>query len=327
MTILAGDIGGTKTVLALYRETARRLEQVREETFKSQEFPRFELILDRFLSAKGHAPVKTICLGVAGPIRNGQCRTTNLPWYLDERSLADAFGVRKVKLLNDLQAMAYGTLFLTENELAVINHGNPPREKGTLAVIAAGTGLGESILCWDAERYLPVASEGGHTDFAPQNEREIALLRFLQSEFGHVSYERVLSGPGLYNVYRFLRDTGYAAEPDWLRMKLQQGDPSVTITEIGLANGHELCTETLRLFISIYGAEAGNLALKAMASSGIYIGGGIALKILDRLRDGTFMQRFTDKGRYADLMKEIPVKVILNDRVALTGAAYYALHT
>ncbi len=323
--ILAGDIGATKTVLALFREVSGRIKLVREKVYKSQEFSQFEQVLARFLADGDHVRIKAACLGVAGPVRDGHCKTTNLSWYLDEQNLAKSLGVKNVCLLNDLAAMAYGMLFLSPTQMAVLNEGHPPNKKGNIAVIAAGTGLGEALLCWDGQDYFPVASEGGHVDFAPQTDLEIELFRFLQSEYGHVSYERILSGPGILNIYKFLRETGFAPEPDWLRKRLQTSDPSPTITEIGLHQGHELCTETLALFTSIYGAEAGNLALKTLSLAGIYLGGGIAPKILDKLKDGTFIQTFSNKGRYYDLLKKIPVKVALDHRVGLMGAARYAL--
>ena len=323
--ILAGDIGATKTVLALFREVSGRIESVREEVYKSQEFPQFEQILARFLANGEPVGIKAACLGVAGPVRDGRCKTTNLSWFLDEQNLAKTLGAKVVRLLNDLEAMAYGMLFLSPSQMAVLNEGHPPKKKGNIAVIAAGTGLGEALLCWNGQDYFPVASEGGHVDFAPQTGREIELFRFLQSEYGHVSYERIISGPGILNIYKFLRDTGFAPEPDWLRKRLQNSDPSPTITEIGLQQGHELCTETLALFTSIYGAEAGNLALKTLSLVGVYVSGGIAPKILDKLKDGTFMRTFSNKGRYSDLLKKIPVKVALDNRAGLIGAAHYAL--
>ena len=323
--ILAGDIGATKTIFALYRKVSGRLELVREEIFKSQEFPQFEQILTEFLAHSGQVQIKTICLGVAGPVRDGHCKTTNLPWILDEQDLSKAFRVKSVRLLNDLEAMAYGMLFVSPREMVDLNPGIPPQKNANIAVIAAGTGLGEAMLCWDGRAYFPVASEGGHVDFAPQTDQEIDLLRFLRSEYGHVSYERILSGPGLFNIYRFLRDTGFAPESDWLREKLQNNDPGPTITQIGLTEGDKLCTQTLQLFTSIYGAEAGNLALKTMALGGIYVGGGIAAHILDKLKDGAFTQAFWNKGRYTDLLKKIPVKVVLDPRAGLMGAAHYTL--
>ncbi|HEX9757196.1 MAG TPA: glucokinase [Nitrospiria bacterium] len=321
--ILAGDIGGTKTILSLYRNHSGSLEQVNEEVFKSQEFSQFEKVLNLFLEKYKNEKIGAICIGVAGPVKNGRCETTNLPWVLDEKEISKAWGIPKVKLLNDLEAAAYGMLFLPSHEMAELNKGTPSSGKGNIAVIAAGTGLGEAFLCWNGSDYIPIASEGGHTDFAPQSDQEIELLKFLRSELGHVSYERILSGPGIFNIYRFLRAIGSYQEPDWLKERLQSGDPSATITQIGLAGENDLCVETLNLFASIYGAEAGNLALKALSISGVFIGGGIAPKIFEKLEDGTFMKAFLDKGRYSKLLKQIPVKVSLNSRAPLIGAAYY----
>jgi glucokinase len=322
--ILAGDIGGTKTVIGLLEEAGDRLRTVREETFPSKSHGTLEEILERFLGGGSRPAVRAACFGVAGPVVEGRSKTTNLPWELDEFKLADAFRIPRVKLLNDLEAAAYGMLFLAPDELHALNPGAARRRRGNVAVIAAGTGLGEAMLYWDGERYHPIASEGGHADFAPQSDLEVRLLVYLQREFGHVSYERVLSGPGFFNIYRFLRDTGYAGEPAWLREKLTSGDPSATITQVALAGGDPLCTTTLDLFVAIYGAEAGNLALKSLAVGGVYIGGGIGPKILPKLVDGTFIRAFSGKGRLADLMRAIEVKVALNPRAPLIGAAYYA---
>jgi glucokinase len=242
---------------------------------------------------------------------------------LDERDLGRAFSVHAVKLLNDVEAAAFGVLGLRDDEVVTINRGR--RALGNVAVIAAGTGLGEAILAWDGQRYVPVPSEGGHTDFAPRTDREIALLRFLRTEFGRVSYERVISGPGQHNIYRFLRDTGTDGEPEWLRTELAAGDPSAVVTRVGLAKRHPLCVEAVDLFASIFGAEAGNLALKSYAVGGVFVAGGIAPKMIDKLRDGAFMAAFTAKGRYRSFMESIPVNVSLNPRVPLLGAARYAI--
>ncbi len=317
--ILAGDIGGTKTVLALYDGSAT---PIREAVFKSQDFPQFDQILHQFLGDTPHT-IRAICLGVAGPIRDGECKTTNLPWLLSEKELAKNFGVDKVRLLNDLEAAAYGMLFLNEDEQVTLNKGT--KSKGNIAVIAAGTGLGEAMLYWDGESYIPMASEGGHADFAPRSDQEVALLQYLQKDFGHVSYERILSGPGFYNVYCFLRDSGFAEEPEWLREKLMQGDKSAIVSEMGLTKKDPNCVEALSLFASIYGAEAGNLALKFFSVGGVFVGGGIAPKLLSKLQDGAFMRGFTEKGRYADLMCSIPVHVAQNSRTPLIGAAHFAM--
>ncbi|HET8759983.1 MAG TPA: glucokinase, partial [Nitrospiria bacterium] len=288
----------------------------------SREYGRFDDLLAAFLKEGGHRP-DAVCLGVAGPVREGRCQTTNLPWVLEERELGRAVGARAVKLLNDVEAAAFGVLGLRADEVVALNPGR--RAVGNIAVIAAGTGLGEAILAWDGRRYVPVPSEGGHTDFAPRTDREIDLLRFLRAEFGRVSYERVVSGPGQYNIYRFLRDTGTVEEPAWLTSELAAGDPSAVVTRVGLAKGHPLCVDALDLFAALYGAEAGNLALKAFAIGGVFIAGGIAPKMIDKLRDGVFMAAFAAKGRYRSLMESIPVSVSLNPRTPLLGAARYAV--
>jgi glucokinase len=267
------------------------------------------------------------CFAVAGAVIDERSRTTNLPWELYEEKLADAILAPRVKLLNDLEATAYGVLHLKGDQLGLVNPGAKPKRKGNVAVIAAGTGLGEAMLYWDGSRYHPIASEGGHADFAPRTDQEIDLLRYLRARFGgHVSYERVLSGPGVYNIYSFLRDSRYAPEPDWLKERLTRGDPSATISQLGLAGENALCSATLDLFAAVYGAEAGNLALKCLAVGGVYVGGGIAPKILDKLKDGTFVRGFTDKGRFSGLMESMEISVVLNPRTALIGAAHFALH-
>jgi len=321
--ILAGDIGGTKTVIGLFEKAGNWLHVIREETFPSQSYGSLEAILDQFKGSGSRSPLHAACFGVAGPIIEGKSKATNLPWELDERALAAALHVSRVKLLNDLEAAAYGMLQLDPTDLCVMQPGLP--RKGNIAVIAAGTGLGEAILHWDGAQYYPMATEGGHTDFAPRNDLEIGLLRYLQKEFGHVSYERVLSGPGLFNIYRFLRDSGIAPEPEWLRTRIAENDPGAMISEIGLTGDDPLCTKVLDLFASIYGAEAGNLALKALAIGGVYVGGGIAPKILPKLQGGTFTNAFSDKGRFAELLRSIEVKVALNLRAPLLGAAHYGL--
>lgn len=318
--LLAGDVGGTKTAVALFKEAASGLELVRETTLPSGEFKSLEAVVRRFL-AEGPSPrIAAACFGVAGPVLDGRCVTTNLPWEVDERSLAQAIPAPRVRLLNDLEAAAYGVLILPPDKLEPLQAGKA--RKGNMVLIAAGTGLGEAILVWDGARHRVVPSEGGHADFAPRNDLEIDLLRFLQKEFGHVSYERVLSGPGLHNIYRFLRDTGHAPEPQWLRERMEREDPSAVVSEVGLAGAHPLGTTALDLFASIYGAEAGNLALKALAVGGVFVGGGIATKISAKLADGSFLTGFCDKGRYRDLMGSIPVHLVLDPRAPLLGAAH-----
>jgi glucokinase len=323
--ILAGDIGGTKTVLALFDDASGTLQLVRDGTFPSQEAVSLEAVLTRFLASAGR-PLRAACFGVPGVVIDGRCETTNLPWHLDERALASHTGAPRVKLLNDLEAAAYGMLHLEAHELASLNESTQPRRQGNIAVIAAGTGLGEAMLIWDGTYHHPVASEGGHADFAPRTDQEVELLLYLRRLFdGHVSYERVLTGPGLHNIYNFLRATGYAPEPAWLAERLATGDPSAAIAEVGLAGGDALCVAALDLFAAAYGAEAGNMALRCLAIGGIFVGGGIAPKILPALRRGPFMHAFADKGRFAELLRSIPVHVALNPRAPLLGAARYAL--
>ena len=320
--ILAGDVGGTKTALALFELRDGALVLEREATLPSREFPAFEDAVARFLDGGTRPAVEAACFGVAGPVVNGRSVTTNLPWQLDEATLAASIPARRVRLLNDLEATGYGVLTLPPTALEPLQRG--AARQGNMVLIAAGTGLGEALLIWDGQRHLVVASEGGHVDFAPRTDLETELLRFLRKELGRVSYERVLSGPGLYNVYRFLRDTGGLAEPSWLHDRIATGDPSAVVSEVGLAGGHPLCVQALYLFVAVYGAEAGNLALKALAVGGVFVGGGIAPKIRAKLADGTFVTAFCDKGRFAELMASIPISLVLEPRAALLGAAHVA---
>ena len=285
----------------------------------------FDVVVTEFLGNQTGG-LDAACFGVAGPVIDGRAQITNLPWTLDEAALAKRTSAARVKLLNDLEATAYGVIFLHDDERSVLNTGATPRRTGHIAVIAAGTGLGEALLYYDGTHYHPIASEGGHADFAPRTDEEIELLRYLRASLkGHVSYERLLSGPGIYNIYCFLRDTRYAVEPAWLAEKLGSGDPSATIAANGLSGADPLCVKTLDLFANIYGAEAGNLALKGLALGGVFVAGGIAPKVLPALRNGSFMRGFTDKGRFANLVERLPVNVSLNPRTALLGAAHFAL--
>jgi len=323
--ILAGDVGGTKTALALFEEAGGGLRPVREASFPSKDHASLEEIVLAFLGAGEEVTPRAACFGVAGAVIDGKSQATNLPWRLEEGRLARASGAPCTRLLNDLEATAYGVLHLPPDELAPLNPKAAAPRKGNVAVIAAGTGLGEAVLYWDGRRYHPVASEGGHVDFAPRTDSEIDLLRYLRQRHGHVSYERVLSGPGLHNVYNFLRDSGAHPEPPALARRLAAAaDPSAVISELGLAGEEPLCAAALEMFCTLYGAEAGNLALKCVAVGGAFVGGGIAPKILPALRQGAFLRGFLDKGRFAALLETIPVHVALNPRAALLGAAHYA---
>jgi len=322
MTILAGDVGGTKTVLALVEPRDSALTLVRQDKFHSAEFPTFEGVVAKFLAGGPRVPIGAACFGVAGPVMNGRVKTTNLPWQLDEQRLAAEIPAPRVRLLNDLVAMGEGVLALPAASFLTIQAGQ--ERGGVKALIAAGTGLGEALLDWDGTRYVVEGSEGGHTDFGPRNDLEDGLLKFLRKESGHVSYERVISGPGLFNIYRFLRSIGSASEPAWLRERIENGDPSAVVSEVGMKGENPLCVQALEMFVSIYGAEAGNLALKTLAVGGVIIGGGIGPKIREKLASDTFREAFCDKGRFSGLMATIPVRLALEPNAPLLGAARVA---
>lgn len=321
LQVLAGDIGGTKTKLAVFQVSADGLHVTAEQVFESRAYPRFAELIEEFLEAH-RCDLAAACLGVAGPVRDGRCATTNLPWEVDSGALAKLLGVYRAELLNDLQAMALGMLQLEAGEFVELNPGHLHRE-GNRAVIAAGTGCGEALLYWDGRSYHAIATEGGHADFASNNPEQDALLVFLRDQFGgHVSYERLLSGPGLYNIYRFLREREPGSESPEFAAGLEQGiDPGRLIGEFAEQREDGLCLKALRLFASVYGAEAGNLALKSLAVGGIFVGGGIAPKVLRYLREDGFLAAFCDKGRFGPLLKGISVKVATNPDVGLLGAA------
>jgi glucokinase len=320
--LLSGDIGGTKTRLALYEETSTGLHLARSALYESRSAPTLEELVVRFLDASGNPATSAACFGVAGAVGGGQVRATNLPWRVSESGLASHLAIPRVRLINDLEAAAHGVLAITDPAaLRTLQAGDPPAERRALALVSAGTGLGVALMSWVENRYLVAPSEGGHADFAPQNELEDALLLWLREKFGHVSYERVLSGPGLVNVYRFLRQYRGVPEPAWLTARIGNGDPAPAVAEAALAGNDGVCDETLTLFVSLYGAAAGNVALTGLALSGVFVGGGIAPKILPRLTNGPFLDRFAAKGRFEATMRTIPVQVVLAPDVALLGAA------
>jgi glucokinase len=320
--ILAGDVGGTKTNLALYRREEAAFSRVRAATYPSREYPGLEAILRDFLA---QAPaIERACVGVAGPVVSGQCRLTNLDWVVEEASLRRCTGAREAYLVNDLQAMASAVPFLPADAVAVLQKGEPDR-RGSVAVLAAGTGLGEAFLVGTGGGgYVPLASEGGHVDFAPRTGIEIRLHAFLGGMYGRASVERVLSGPGLRDIHRFLREVEGVAEPPGVAAETRVENPQHAIVRNGLAGTSPACAEALRLFCSLYGAEAGNLALQYLATGGVYLGGGIAPAILPVLRAGEFLAAFRDKGRMAELLYRVPVSVILDPTAPLLGAAHYA---
>jgi glucokinase len=315
--ILAGDIGGTNTRIAIFDPSQSPLIPLRMLVYPSRNYPGLSEIALDFLS-RGDEKVDFTCFGVAGPVVDGKSNPTNLPWALHAGEIASRLGARTM-LINDLEANAYGISGLSPGDFEVLQEGKAGRN-GNAAVISPGTGLGEAGLYWDGKMHRPYACEGGHATFSPRNALEIHLLEFLMQRFEHVSWERVLSGPGLLNIYEFLRDTGRGEEPHWLAERMQVGDRSAVITETAIRGESELCSETLSLFVSLFGSEAGNLALKTMSLAGVYLGGGIAPRILSQLKDGTFLLSFRSKGRMQQTLGDIPVFVITNDKASLIGA-------
>ncbi len=320
--ILAGDIGGTSTRLALFERRDGDLQIVAEHIYPSQQYPGLEEIA-RIFTAEHKVRVKQACFGIPGPVRDGRVTTPNLPWVVDARVLSQMLNTWAVRLVNDLEANAHGIAELKPGDLVTLNPGAAGAQ-GNTAVISVGTGLGEAGLYWDGKAHQPFACEGGHADFAARNELQAELMFYLRAKYQHVSYERVLSGPGLFNIYQFLRDTRRGEEPGWLAAELGQGDPSAAISRAALDNRSELCVRAMDIFIDAYGAESGNLALKTMATGGLYLGGGIAPKILPRLKAPGFVEAFAAKGRMRPLLESMPVKVILKESTAMLGAARVA---
>ena len=321
LMFLAGDIGGTKSRLALFTYD-KEIKIIKEERFQSDNFTSLNAVLRKFLSGQKEK-IEAACFGLPGPVREGRCQTTNLPWIIVADELAEDLQA-EVFLINDLVSNAYGIERLSDNELYVLNEGIP-NQAGNAALISAGTGLGQAGLFWDGKRHIPFACEGGHSDFGAKDELEIELLRYLQRKYGHVSFERMVSGPGLHNIYQFLVDTMRELRLHSIEMLFLKGDPGRVITEKAMNSEVRGCEMALELFISLYGAEAGNLALKIFAINGIFLGGGMAPRILEKLKEGSFMRTFADKGRFSSLMKTIPVKVIMNPRTALLGAEQYLI--
>jgi glucokinase len=327
--ILAGDVGGTKVDLALYEFSQGHLVPVREQKYAAKEFTGLEKIVKKFLEEAGltgskRSSVAGACFGVPGPVRQGRLKLTNLPWELDSRRLAIDLKIDHVYLINDLEANGYGIPELAPDQVFTLSPGDPGAS-GNRALMSAGTGLGEAVLIWNGHAHVPIASEGGHADFAARTTDEIDLLRYLQKQLGgRVSYERVISGQGLTSLYNFCRDVKKLEEPAWLKERMQTEDPNAVIGELGENGKSELCTKALDMFISAYGAEAGNLALKVLAVGGTYLGGGIVPKLLTKMKDGAFMRAFVDKGRLSELLVQTPVRIILESRAALMGAAAYA---
>ena len=323
--ILAGDIGGTNARLAAFETEGSRLQCVVEKVYPSKEHNGLPEIVADFVKTEG-IPAQSACFGVAGPVRSGRSKISNLPWVIDSRELATQLRLRTVGLINDLEALAYGLEMLESKDFVTISEGARDAD-GNMAVVSAGSGLGEAGLYWDGFRHHPFACEGGHTEFAPKNDVEIELLQYLMKKYGnqHVSYERILSGPGVENVYEFLRDTGKEEEPAWLKEQLAEArDVPALISELALSNQAPICDRTLSIFVSVFGSEAGNCALKFMGTGGVFVA-GIAGKIVPKLKGPAFMDSFLDKGRMKSLLEMVPVKIVLNDDSGLIGAARFAL--
>ena len=321
MDILAADIGGTKTNIALYRAEGETLHIVDERRYVSKEHRSLSDIIRDF--TKGRSPGK-LSAAVAGPVVDGKSRLTNLPWELDSAAMSKELNV-PVHFINDLEATAYGLAGLGKEERVTLAAGDPDA-KGNIAIIAPGTGLGEAGLYWDGEAYHPFATEGGHSDFAPRTREDVELFFALQEQFGHVSWERLVSGMGINNIFHCLASRRRETVPEWLAQRIQDGDPAAVISEAALNHEDLLCAETMELFVRYLATEASSLVLKLMATGGLYIGGGIPPKILPLLQTDAWRRNFDNNGRMHDLSNKVPVHVILNDKMALQGAAYYGAY-
>ncbi len=326
MKVLAGDVGGTNTRLALCEVADNKVLRLTEEVEPSNPHESLGSIVQRFVTTHRADDVRAACFGLPGPVRGRQVRLTNLPWELDADQLERELGLRNVTFLNDLAANAYGLRTLDTGDLHTVRAGNPDM-RGNQGLLSAGTGLGQAGLHFVGERWIPFATEGGHADFAPSNGLEFDLLEFLQAKHGgHVSWERVVAGPGLHSIYEFFRTRETAPEPTWLRDELKGGDPSAAIARVASEARDPNCTQALALFLELLGAEASNLALKVLATGGIFLGGGIAPALIAQIKSSAFLARFDAKGRMRELVEEIPIKIINNDKAALQGAAFFAAH-
>lgn len=317
--ILAGDVGGTNTRLAFFDIRNGQLERISERTYPSREHSSLNDIVADFAGTQKETAAAA-GIGIAGPVRDGVSHATNLPWVVDARRLAQRTGIRSIVLLNDLEANGYGIATLAFSDFAILQQGTP-NAVGNAVIVSPGTGLGEGSLYWDGKQHWPLPSEGGHASFAPEDDIQDELLRFLRAQFGHVSWERLVCGPGLFNIYKFLRDTGREAEPAWLAEKLRTEDPSREISTAAMEGKSVLCEKALDLFVILLGQECGNMALKVLANGGVYLGGGIPPKILPKLKTPAFLKAFTNKGRFRAVLEGMPVRVILNEYTALRGAA------
>ncbi|SDE43350.1 glucokinase [Pricia antarctica] len=318
--VLAADVGGTKTDLALFKIKDGELILLKENSYPTKTHKSFVEIVHKFQN--GDLPsIDGVCLGVAGPITQGKVHGTNFPWDIDSEEISKELHIPSISLINDMEANAYGLAALQEKDFETLKYG--PNIPGNAALISPGTGLGEAGLFWDGSHYHPFATEGGHCDFSPRNDSDIEIWQYLLQKYGHVSWERLISGPGIYDIYLLLRRVSGEKEPQWLKGKMAKDDPSAVITETALENNDSVCVETLELFIRFLAIEAAQLALKFKATGGVYIGGGILPKIIKRMNREIFYGNFVQSGRLNSLLQMVPVKVILNEKTALLGAAYY----
>lgn len=321
--LLVGDIGGTKTNLAFFEKEGDDYNYFQPKTFHSQNYSDLIQIIQEYLNTTSDKiPVHGACFAIAGPIYDDVCKATNLPWIVEKKRLCEALGTPRVFLINDLEANAHAVDILPKENLSVIHAGHNQRQANR-CVVSPGTGLGEAGIYWDGDTYHPFACEGGHTDFAPRNHLEMELLNYLFRRFGHASYERVLSGPGLYTLYQFFIEVKKREESPQIKEEMKVKDPAAVITDHAFKGTSPVCLETLNLFISILGSEAGNCALKFLALGGVYLGGGIPPKVLPKLKEPEFLSSFVDKGRFRAMLEEIPLLVILDDKASLKGAAHY----
>jgi len=326
MTVLAGDIGGTKTLLQIADVAPGQYDVKYEKRYVSAEYADLTPMVTAFIAeAKTQVDfsVENACFGIAGPVKGRTANVTNLPWTLDADDMQRDTGLKNVCLVNDFQSVGYAVEVLGEGDIVTLQSGQA-QAHGPRVVIGAGTGLGQGLLVWNHDHYDVVPSEGGHVGFAPVNELQIDLLRYLANEFGQVSYERVASGRGLYNLYRFLKDTGRGQESAELGAAIAAGDPSAAISQAAMAGAEPLAVQALDLFCQIYGRQTGNLALTCLATGGVYIGGGVAPRIIEKIKDGTFLAAFNDNDTMRDLLKDMPVHVVVNPNAGLIGSAVVA---
>lgn len=323
MRVLAGDVGGTNARLAIVAINGDTVSIERYQHFESQRAADLASIVQRFMAESGERSLSRACFGVACRVIEGVCRSANLPWTIEERELATAIGIPRTSIINDFDAIGHGIALLAPHDFATLQPGKPIAHDN-IALIGAGTGLGEAFLVWDGTRYLVQPSEGGHVNFAARDELEWGLYAAMQAEFDHVSYERVISGPGLVRIYEYLVSARGAFQSPLVRDEMSREDPAAVIARHGLSNTDSACTQAVDVFTSLLGAQAGNLALTVLATGGVYVAGGIAPRMVDKLRTGPFMSSFRDKGRLSALVARVPVHVITNTNVGLLGAASVA---